>query len=69
MKNENKITFESSPRQLEDSTEAKRANLEGDICYNRKLLKKLNLYIIPRVTILYLLSFIDRGNIGNANIE
>lgn len=35
----------------------------------KKLLRKIDLHIIPGITILYLLSFIDRGNIGNAKIE
>jgi hypothetical protein len=30
--------------------------------------RKMDLRIIPMLTILYLLSFLDRGNIGNANI-
>lgn len=34
-----------------------------------KLLRKMDLHIIPGITILFLLSFIDRGNIGNAKIE
>lgn len=35
----------------------------------KKLLRKIDLRIIPLFTILYLLSFLDRGNIGNAKIE
>lgn len=35
----------------------------------KKLLLKLDLNIIPILAILYLLSFLDRGNVGNANIE
>lgn len=35
----------------------------------KKLLLKMDLHIIPTVAVLYLLSFLDRGNIGNANIE
>ncbi|KAM9929732.1 hypothetical protein OXX80_009590 [Metschnikowia pulcherrima] len=35
----------------------------------KKLLRKIDLRIIPLFTILYLLSFLDRGNIGNARIE
>ncbi|KAL6243874.1 hypothetical protein RBB50_009308 [Rhinocladiella similis] len=34
----------------------------------RKLLRKIDLAIIPLVTILYLLSFLDRANIGNARL-
>ena len=35
----------------------------------KKLLRKMDLRLIPMLTLLYLLSFIDRGNIGNAKIE
>lgn len=35
----------------------------------KKLLLKMDLHILPAVAVLYLLSFLDRGNIGNANIE
>lgn len=35
----------------------------------KKLLRKLDLRLIPLFTVLYLLSFLDRGNIGNAKIE
>lgn len=35
----------------------------------RKILLKIDLRLIPMLTLLYLLSFLDRGNIGNAKIE
>lgn len=35
----------------------------------KKLVRKIDIRIIPLFTILYLLSFLDRGNIGNAKIE
>lgn len=35
----------------------------------KKVLTKLDLRLMPIVTLLYLLSFLDRGNIGNARIE
>ncbi|CZT20660.1 related to putative tartrate transporter [Ramularia collo-cygni] len=35
----------------------------------RKINRRIDLRIVPMVTILYLLSFLDRGNIGNAKIE
>ncbi|PVH21723.1 hypothetical protein CXQ85_000713 [Candidozyma haemuli] len=35
----------------------------------KKLLWKIDLHLIPLFTVLYLLSFLDRGNIGNAKIE
>jgi len=35
----------------------------------QKILRKLDLHLIPMLALLYLLSFLDRGNIGNAKIE
>lgn len=35
----------------------------------KKLLRKMDMRLLPILTLLYLLSFIDRGNIGNAKIE
>jgi hypothetical protein len=34
----------------------------------RKLLRKLDMRILPVLTLLYLLSFLDRTNIGNARL-
>lgn len=35
----------------------------------KKILRKMDLHLIPMLALLYLLSFLDRGNIGNAKIE
>ncbi|KFA50658.1 hypothetical protein S40293_04908 [Stachybotrys chartarum IBT 40293] len=35
----------------------------------KKILRKMDVRLIPMLALLYLLSFLDRGNIGNANIE
>ncbi|KXJ96059.1 major facilitator superfamily domain-containing protein [Microdochium bolleyi] len=35
----------------------------------KKVLRKMDLRLIPMLALLYLLSFLDRGNIGNAKIE
>ncbi|EFW23125.1 hypothetical protein D8B26_006646 [Coccidioides posadasii str. Silveira] len=35
----------------------------------KKVLRKMDLRLIPQLALLYLLSFLDRGNIGNAKIE
>ena len=34
----------------------------------RKTLRKIDIRIIPMVTVLYLLSWLDRGNLGNAKV-
>lgn len=33
------------------------------------VLRKMDLHLLPMLALLYLLSFLDRGNIGNAKIE
>ncbi|KAK5136105.1 hypothetical protein LTR08_004155 [Meristemomyces frigidus] len=35
----------------------------------KKILWKIDMRLVPMLTLLYLLSFLDRGNIGNAKIE
>ncbi|KAI1166903.1 major facilitator superfamily domain-containing protein [Nemania serpens] len=35
----------------------------------KKILRKMDIRLIPMLALLYLLSFLDRGNIGNAKIE
>ncbi|CAN6671502.1 high-affinity nicotinic acid transporter [Trichomonascus vanleenenianus] len=42
---------------------------EEKAAIDRKLLWKLDLRLVPWLTLLYLLSFLDRANIGNAKIE
>lgn len=42
--------------------------LEIDHAAEKKLVRKLDLYIIPVVMLLYLTSFLDRVNIGNARL-
>lgn len=44
-------------------SDANRAVLE------RKLVRKLDARLLPILTILYLLSFLDRSNIGNAKLD
>ena len=35
----------------------------------KKVLRRMDLRLLPMLALLYLLSFLDRGNIGNAKIE
>ncbi|ODQ77350.1 hypothetical protein BABINDRAFT_163606 [Babjeviella inositovora NRRL Y-12698] len=35
----------------------------------KKVLRKMDMHLLPMLAVLYLLSFLDRGNIGNAKIE
>ncbi|KAK7056771.1 hypothetical protein VNI00_002488 [Paramarasmius palmivorus] len=43
-------------------------NYADDATQDRKLLRKVDLRLLPILTLLYLLSFLDRTNIGNARI-
>lgn len=43
-------------------------SLEQKSVYEKKLLRKLDWRLIPWIILLYLLSFLDRTNIGNAKI-
>lgn len=44
-------------------------SLEEKLHFEKKLLWKLDLRLIPWLSLLYLLSFLDRTNIGNAKIQ
>lgn len=63
----------SSPKRRENHRE-----LTGDAHLTRAsfahldekaILRKMDIRLIPMLALLYLLSFLDRGNIGNARIE
>lgn len=45
------------------------AYLEEASINEKSLIRKLDRKLLPAVTILYLLSFLDRSNVGNARIE
>lgn len=45
------------------------ANSQEDDPGDRKLLQKLDWHLIPTLTLLYLLSFLDRVNIGQAKLD
>lgn len=35
----------------------------------RRLMRKIDLRVVPWLAVLYLLNFLDRGNIGNARVR
>lgn len=53
--------------------EKRSASEQGEIAYDaveeRKLVRKIDWLLLPILTLLYLLSFLDRSNIGNAKVE
>ncbi|KAH8589733.1 MFS nicotinic acid transporter-like protein [Bisporella sp. PMI_857] len=58
-----------SPRKDGSDVESDDAFANPTGINEKKLLRKLDLKLLPPLTLLYLLSFLDRSNIGNARIE
>lgn len=56
-----------------DSKEHDSSSTGHDVDFSRvdekKTLRKMDIRLIPALAILYLLAFLDRGNIGNAKIQ
>ncbi|KAK2882462.1 hypothetical protein FQN49_000323 [Arthroderma sp. PD_2] len=52
-----------------DSASASTAEPDFSDMDEKKVLRKMDTRLIPALALLYLLSFLDRGNIGNAKIE
>jgi hypothetical protein len=44
-------------------------SLEQQAAFDRKLVRKLDFRLVPWLSLLYLLSFLDRTNIGNAKLQ
>jgi hypothetical protein len=42
---------------------------EDKIAFDKKLVRKLDWRLVPWLSLLYLLSFLDRTNIGNAKLQ
>ena len=58
----------SMQREKEDA-EWDGASVDFSHIDRKKVLRKMDIRLIPNLALLYLLSFLDRGNIGNAKIE
>jgi len=59
---------EKTPSSAFDTPKVDPNTLEIDHVAERKLVRKLDLMIVPPVMLLYLFSFLDRVNIGNARL-
>ena len=56
------MSEEKEQRKIEE-TNSDQASIEsGDAIDEKKLLRKLDLHLLPGLTLLYLLSFLDRSN-------
>lgn len=56
-------------RNLKNSAEAYNAHIDVSGVDERKLLRKMDFYLVPWLSFLYLLSFLDRTSIGNAKVR
>ena len=52
-----------------ESPDQESSTLQLDQAKERALLRKLDWHVLPMITILYMLCFVDRINIGNARIQ
>jgi MFS family permease len=64
------LKVDEEKERIDAISTAQRTTLESFAHLDKKkILRKMDLRLIPMLALLYLLSFLDRGNIGNANIE
>ncbi|KAL5488440.1 hypothetical protein ACEPAI_6558 [Sanghuangporus weigelae] len=69
MKSEEFTKEASPPRSLVEESEGhENGLLEFDRTEERRIVRKLDFCLIPLMTMFYLLSFLDRANIGNARV-
>lgn len=61
--------LQSNKKGLASDLEGTGEVLEFSHIDEKKVLRKMDIRLIPMLALLYLLSFLDRGNIGNASIE
>jgi hypothetical protein len=55
------------PKEHDSNSEGHDVDFSG--IDEKKTLRKMDLRLIPALAVLYLLAFLDRGNIGNAKIQ
>ncbi|KAB8225201.1 major facilitator superfamily domain-containing protein [Aspergillus novoparasiticus] len=60
---------ESSLEAVDEKRRHEEALPTYDVEMENRILRKMDLRIIPMLAVLYLLAFLDRGNVGNAKIE
>ncbi|KAK6811252.1 hypothetical protein RU639_012999 [Aspergillus parasiticus] len=60
---------ESSLEAVDEKRRQEEALPTYDVEMENRILRKMDLRIIPMLAVLYLLAFLDRGNVGNAKIE
>ncbi|KAF9649711.1 MFS transporter [Thelephora ganbajun] len=63
------MSEEKEQTKIEETNSDHATSESGDAIDEKKLLRKLDWHLIPGLTILFLFSFLDRSNVGNARIE
>lgn len=67
------VLVQNNDAKDDSSAEIKHEHAAADVDFSdvdeKKVLRKMDIRLIPMLALLYLLSFLDRGNIGNAKIE
>ena len=58
-----------SEEKLDVSTRVDDVRPMHDDIDERKLMRKIDWHVVPWLALLYLLNFLDRGNIGNARVS
>lgn len=53
---------------VQDVEDVYRPDVDTSGIDERKLMRRIDWHVVPWLAVLYLLNFLDRGNIGNANV-
>jgi hypothetical protein len=63
-------SLEEADTKMEDQQyiEELTANAEQFALEEKKLVRKIDMFLLPTIWIMYLLSYMDRTNIGNAKV-
>ncbi|KZT56372.1 MFS general substrate transporter [Calocera cornea HHB12733] len=62
-------SHEASLKESPATVDAAPVEALGELVDEAKLIRKIDLNLLPVLTVLYLLSFLDRSNIGNAKLD
>lgn len=61
-----KVDLDNELKHVEESTDAAEGTLAIDPKAEKKLLLKCDLHLLPPLTVIFFLSFMDRTNIGSS---
>ena len=60
------VTVQDTPN---GSADVYRPEVDTSGIDERKLMRRIDWHVVPWLSVLYLLNFLDRGNIGNARVR